>query len=339
MLKVSVALAAAQGLLSIGARETAGAPTARGRALPQPGGWDPGLRSRLAASAFPDSPNYFESCPDSPDRRCHGSLAPGSGFYTLGGGSTNSSCKINGGAAARWSPNEGNPNVPCPFKFAWREDPSGGVIASAEVDSRSFLSGMTPNLYVGLQENIVVPPVYGGLSVQNSTMCPPLADVAAIAFKMRATLCFGVLKPGGFGRVSFYFTYWNLAKKVGRGISVDIFTFLYQPRTPSMPIRRPGKPFMDDGNALHLDGAAFGLVPNLTEPLVDRTPDCSLPIEHAPWVEVRVDVPSLLSKLLKMGVVEEEILAGAVLTGAIGANKRLLILLLKYQDRHRIAIR
>ena len=33
------------------------------------------------------------------------------------------------------------------------------------LDSREFKSGDTPNLYVGLQENIVVPPVYGGLNV------------------------------------------------------------------------------------------------------------------------------------------------------------------------------
>jgi hypothetical protein len=78
----------------------------QGRAIVA-GGWDPGLSHRLAAGAFPHSPHYFESCPDSPgpNHRCLGMLRPGSGFYTLGGGSTNQSCTINGGAQSRWTPN------------------------------------------------------------------------------------------------------------------------------------------------------------------------------------------------------------------------------------------
>ena len=46
-------------------------------------------------------------------RRCYGTLPPGSGFYTLGGGSTNQSCTINAGAASRWTPNPLNTDVPC----------------------------------------------------------------------------------------------------------------------------------------------------------------------------------------------------------------------------------
>jgi hypothetical protein len=169
-----------------------------------PGGWDPGLTHALAASAFPCSPDYFESCPGSPSGKCFGTLPPGSGFYTLGGGSTNSSCRINGGAGSRWSPNTQNLDVPCPYRFSWvhedgrswtvespTERPASStstnrasststnrsLVARAEVDSRGFKSGMTPNLYVGLQENIVVPPVYGGINVHNATMAPPLRQV------------------------------------------------------------------------------------------------------------------------------------------------------------------
>eukprot|EP01043_Picozoa_sp_COSAG02_P070926 COSAG02_NODE_12756_length_1499_cov_1.314286_1_plen_71_part_00 len=43
---------------------------------------------------------------------------------------------------------------------------------------------------------------------------------------------------------------------------------------------------MDDGNALHLDGVTFGIIPNGTEPLLDTTPDCSMLPESAPWIEV-----------------------------------------------------
>ena len=59
---------------------------------PAHAGFDPGTTRRLAAGAFPSSPNYWESCPDSPTGRCHGTLRAGSGFYTLGGGSTNGQC-------------------------------------------------------------------------------------------------------------------------------------------------------------------------------------------------------------------------------------------------------
>ena len=284
----------------------------------RPAGWDPLLQRRLAASAFPRSPNYFEACPDGPGGRCLGSLPPGSGFYTLGGGSTNATCKINAGAASRWTPNAANPSVPCPFGFHWRAvgGKEGGVIASAEVDSRGFRSADTPNLYVGLQENLPVPPVFGGLSAKNATMCPPLSTVAAVSFKMRATVCYGAGKPDGFGRVAFYLGFWNTALGEGRSISIDVFTFLNQPWRPTLPIRRPA-PFMDDGNALHLDGAAFGLVPNGTEPTHDTSTDCSLPVEQAPWVALDVQVPPLLEKLVGMGLLKETMLEGALLIGGI----------------------
>ena len=83
-----------------------------------------------------------------------------------------------------------------------------------------------------------------------------------------------------------------------------------------MPIRRPA-PFMDGGNALHLDGAVFGYVPNATEPLLDTSADCALPIERAPWVHVRVAVPELVARLVGMGLVNETVAHGAVLTGGI----------------------
>ena len=167
-------------------------------------GFDPGTTRRLAASAFPHSPHYWESCPDSPIGRCHGTLPAGSGFYTLGGGSTNASCRINGGNASQWSPNAANPGVPCPYKFSWQDTDTATVIARAEVDSRDFVSGETPNLYVGLQENIVVPPVYGGIAIGNATVCPRITEIDHITFKMRAKRCYGagLPRPAGFGRVA-----------------------------------------------------------------------------------------------------------------------------------------
>ena len=260
---------------------------------PAHAGFDPGTTQRLAAGAFPSSPNYWDSCPDSPTGRCHGTLRAGSGFYTLGGGSTNASCRINGMNASRWTPNAANPGVPCPYKFSWHDTDTaprggGGVIARAEVDSRGFVSGETPNLYVGLQENIVVPPVYGGIALGNSTMCPLIADVDRIAFKMRSKRCYGagVPKPSGFGRVAAYFKLWNVALHRGVSVSVDVFTFLDgRPWSPTLPIRRP-VPFLDGGGAWHIDGAAWGFVPNGSAPLLDTTPDCSTNMAAAPWLEV-----------------------------------------------------
>jgi hypothetical protein len=42
-----------------------------------------------------------------------------------------------------------------------------------------------------------------------------------------------------------------------------------------------------------------------------------MPIESAPWVHVRVDVPALLAKLVKMGYQNETVLNGATVTGGI----------------------
>jgi hypothetical protein len=169
----------------------------------------------------------------------------------------------------------------------------GAVIAQAAVDSRGFVSGDTPNLYVGLQENTVVPPVYGGLEVTNRTMCPRLKDVGAISFSMRATRCYGDAdatadaaadasqrsRAVGYGRVAFYIDYWSRTHGRGRALSVDVFTFLDgTPWRPTLPIRRP-TPFMDDGHALHLDGAQLGYVPPGTEPTLDSSPNCTLTME------------------------------------------------------------
>lgn len=68
------------------------------------GGWDAGMSHHLAASAFTLSSNYFEDCPDSATGRCYQSVRPGSGFYTLGGGSTNQTCKVNSGNSSKWTP-------------------------------------------------------------------------------------------------------------------------------------------------------------------------------------------------------------------------------------------
>jgi hypothetical protein len=180
---------------------------------------------------------------------------------------------------------------------------------------------MTPNLYVGLQENIVVPPVYGGIDVHSTTMPPPLRQLEAITFSMRAHRCYNssIPRQSGFGRVAAYFDFRNIAARVGYAVSIDIcYTFLDgQAWTPTLPIRRE-HPFKGAGNAWHLGGGALGVVPNNnTEPFLDTSPDCSHDIAALEWLEVTIPVPRVVAYLEQLGVVNRTGADGAVVTGSI----------------------
>jgi hypothetical protein len=227
---------------------------------------------------------------------------------------------VNSGNSSKWTPNPENPNVPCPFTFSWeveeQKDGPSRVISRVGVDSREFISGKTPNLYMGMQENTAIPPVYGGLNAQNDTMVPLLSTVAAITFEMRAKVCYQELPHKGFGRITAYFRYTKFGEHRSRSISVDIMTFLNGHWSPKLPIRRP-IPFMDDGTALHIDGGFFGIVPNGTEPMLDNSTDCSAPMAKAPWVAVRLPVQELLASLIDGGYLNASLVDGSRLTGGI----------------------
>ena len=82
------------------------------------------------------------------------------------------------------------------------------------------------------------------------------------------------------------------------------------------PIRRT-TPFFDGGNALHIDGGVFGVVPNGTVPMLDSTGDYSASMDAAPWLNVNVSVQELTWKLVGMGFLNASDVAGSKLTGGI----------------------
>lgn len=84
----------------------------------------------------------------------------------------------------------------------------------------------------------------------------------------------------------------------------------------SRPIRR-ATPFYDDGNALHIDGGVFGIVPNDTVPMLDTTENCTASMDAAPWLNVNVSVQELTWKLVRMGFLNASDVEGSVLTGGI----------------------
>ena len=134
---------------------------------------------------------------------------------------------------------------------------------------------------------------------------------------MRAKVCYPATRPrAGYGRMHAYFGYWNVAEGCGHAVSVDILTFLNGPWQSSLPIRRP-TPFFDGGNALHIDGGFWGIVPNGTEPTLDASADCSMSMALAPWIQVRLPVQEVVRKLVLLGYLNQTVVNGAKLTGGI----------------------
>ena len=76
-------------------------------------------------------------------------------------------------------------------------------------------------------------------------------------------------------------------------------------------------PFRDGDGAWHVDGAAWGIVPNGTAPLLDATPDCSTSMAAAPWLAVALPVQDILGRLVSLGDIEAGTLGGAVYTGGV----------------------
>lgn len=78
-----------------------------------PWGWDSGLKIRRVAGYYPQSPVYFESCPDGIGGKCYGSIPNRSGFYTLAYGSFSYKDKVGPTGKLSCIPNEAeNPNAP-----------------------------------------------------------------------------------------------------------------------------------------------------------------------------------------------------------------------------------
>ena len=143
-------------------------------------GWDPGLTKKLVAGIHPNNANYFESCPNGPNGKCYGEILAGKGFYTI---ANDELCKINSGD--NFYLNEYNENVSCPFEFYWKED-NDDVVANLKIDTTDFTSPITPNIYLGIQENVPYGDLYLGVD-----KIADINEIDKVHLKFKASYCFG----------------------------------------------------------------------------------------------------------------------------------------------------
>lgn len=122
-------------------------------------GWDPGLTKRYIATTNPTEQTYFESCPDIASG-CYPQRKTQDGFYTLSPeiGGVNVPCKVN--SAANFSVN--GQLQPCPFKFSWEQGTDGRPAGHITSDTSSWTTSITPNIWLGFQENAPYGTVYAG---------------------------------------------------------------------------------------------------------------------------------------------------------------------------------
>ena len=183
-------------------------------------GWDPDLTKKLVAGIYPSSTNYFELCPDGPNGKCYGEILAGKGFYTI---ANDELCKINSGD--NFYANEYNENVSCPFEFGWKED-NDDVVANLKIDTTNFTSPITPNIYLGLQENVPYGDVYLGVD--------EIADINEIDkayLKFKASYCFGLATDQADidsyrrARFLYHIVWYNPIKEKSYGVSINLLDF------------------------------------------------------------------------------------------------------------------
>lgn len=275
-----------------------------------PIGMDPGMTKALAASMYPHLPDYVEFCPDGPGGRCAGVIPAGGGFYTL--------------------PVEINYLMELPQNkrngfFRWIKDVDGvGWIAELTVDSRSYSSPLTTNLYNGLQLNTPVGVLYGGITLNRPEQTPLMDDVSFAGFEYRAVTC-ALEKQGPtmHGYLHYYVSFWDVVAKQGFQLAIDYGHFWHGPSGPplsfaddvateqqlcvkaNVPISNP----FCDPHTYHFQAHLIGLLPmpaNGGGVALDMSPNCSLKVESQPWVKMNVPIASFVSLLRRKGEISPQ---------------------------------
>ncbi len=287
-------------------------------------GFDPGMKTALAATTDPQSSYYFESCPSSADNKCYGTIPNKGGFYTIGWDEPLHNCTINTGMMYYEDP--GNPNVSCPFYFEWKNT-TDKLSAHLTVDTLNFSSGNTRNIYIGLQENTNTPrnknsTKYFGVNGSNFSNTPYLSNITTISFDMRAKLCPGPQEENRFGRILYY------AGLGGTGNGITLSLDLLQYTAPNQPAGALVKTVNTElelcnctdqraANVIHVNGYYAGILPPEQTIFVDNTPTCSTPLEEVPWIHVQIPMQQMVQILIDHGYTNTTALEGARYTSGI----------------------
>lgn len=259
-------------------------------------GWDPGMKQALAASLFPGSAIYQESCPGSPNKKCYGTIPNGGGFYTLpievGGDILNYALKY----------------------FTWINQ-GGEWIARLEVDSRSYPSPVTPNFYVGLQRNIPMNGMYAGLNYNDLNAAPKSSSIDNASLEFRAVICPRISTEHYFLTMHYYSDGWSIPNNKGYTLA---FNYGFSWNTPSYPeifknalmsqgsfMRSIGESEADSAifdTTIAIDSHRYGMLP-IPSSNSAVTVSCNTDINTLPFRLVTFDVGKFIKILKLKGVI------------------------------------
>jgi len=313
-----------------------------------PWGWDAGLKIRRVAGYYPDSPVYFESCPDGIEGKCYGSIPNRSGFYTLAYGSFSQKEKVGPTGKLSCIPNEAeNPNAPndrilmeanpsepvgtppvkgrCPYFFYWRNHGVGGSPSAYLInDSLAFpqIPSGYGSLYIGLQENLkTYAGTYGGLDHRNRVMTPLYSSVEGVRLKLRAKVCFADKSSDLYRKIRVHtdMAFYNLKRHQGFGVSVNLMDYVVQEgKLSTLPelIREP-KVLEYSLPQFHVNGKLWNVTPRDLKFTIDQSSDCNLPLENLPFQDVYVPFKAIFERLIAEGKIDRSLTENAILSSTI----------------------
>ena len=299
----------------------------------RPVGFDPGLRIRRAATIDPQGPLYYEDCPDGPDGRCYPAVPPGGGFYTLANDEgIKGTCRI--ACGERYDANEWNPDVPCPYWFSWVDLPGGEVAAEISIDSTGFKHHLTPNLYLGLQENIPSR-IYAGCDYLSPDQALPFEQIDSITLSLRAAASWDpdLPDPARFGRLFTYVDWLDVEKKLHTQVSLDLMHYIDADATVDVSDLPVAQRFYEESEWLrahgeathfnesvycgHVDAAAWGAVPDGLRFVTTADADVEPSVDDQPWVDLDIDLRQLFDRMVDEGVLPTERLSGTWVGGIV----------------------
>lgn len=313
-----------------------------------PWGWDAGLKIRRVAGYYPDSPVYFERCPDGIGGKCYGAIGNRGGFYTLAYGSFSHKEKVGPTGKLSCIPNEAeNPNAPtnrilmeanpsepvgtppvqgrCPYFFYWRNHGVGGSPSAYLINDSLSLSQIPAgygSFYIGLQENLkTYRGTYGGLDHRNRATTPLYEWVDGVRLKLRAKVCFGDKSSDLYRKIRVHtdMTFYNLQHHQGFGVSVNLMDYgVHEGKPSTLPeLLREPKVLEYSLAQLHVSGELWNVTPKDLKFTVDRSSDCNLPLENIPFQDVYVPFKTIFERLIAEGKIDPRLTKGAILSSTI----------------------
>ncbi len=313
-----------------------------------PWGWDSGLKIRRVAGYYPQSPVYFESCPDGIGGKCYGSIPNRSGFYTLAYGSFSYKDKVGPTGKLSCIPNEAeNPNAPnnrvlmeshpsepvgtppvkgrCPYFFYWKNNGVGESPSAYLINDSSSLPQIPfgyGSFYIGLQENLkTYPGTYGGLDHRNRVMTPLYEWVQGVRLKLRAKVCFADKTEDLYRKIRVHtdMTFYSLNSRQGFGVSVNLMDYVInQGKISTLPeLFREPEVAEYSLSQIHVNGKSWNVTPKDLKFTVDKSSDCNLPLKDLPFQDVYIPFKAIFERLIAEGKIERRLTEDAILSSTI----------------------